>query len=93
MSADDWQLCPFCSKDLQKQIENMKEKINEKYEILTAKEYDEFKKETEKEIKQLEKDAEELCSLRIDGVNDYGFDEKGDFNFHISAYCEHCGRE
>ena len=92
MSADAWEPCPFCSKKENEKIANLNKEVSFAYNNATAKEWEALKKVNSEKIEKITKEIENTCYLRIDGVNDYGFDEEGNFEFYISAYCEHCGR-
>lgn len=92
MSADDWIPCPFCSEEYRKQIAELKLELKRAYLVKTAKDYDNFRRQTEMEIDNLSQRIEEV-SARIDGVRDYGFDKDGNFRIHAGAFCPHCKRE
>lgn len=92
MSADDWLPCPFCSKPFKDRIAELKKERDKNYEILTAKEYDEFKRKLRNTMEVLEHKIRDEATVRIDGVRDYHFSKDGNLAIGIGASCSHCGR-
>ena len=93
MSADDWIECPFCAKSFNERIEVLRLKLKEEYERMPAKEYDHFKSSTESAIREIEGQKDEVSSARVDGISNFWFDEQGNFEMGISAYCPNCNRQ
>ena len=76
MSADDYMPCPFCSLKNREEIDKLNKDIEEAYHTMVAEKYDEFKYETEVEIKRLENQIEDVLFLSIYGKNSYGFNKR-----------------
>lgn len=92
MSADDWIPCPLCSKKYRDEISGLNLLLENEYEVLTAKKYDELKATTNRRILEIEEVKRDNSDARIDGVGDYAFHKDGTFSSNIHAYCPHCER-